>query len=61
IVPNTRCNFGDPSGAPVDDAYPHRTVGKIGIDATRKPDRKPADYDRAWPKNWGKVNLADYL
>jgi len=63
IVPNTRCNFGDPSGAPVDDAYPHRTVGKIGIDATRKPGpgRKAADYDRAWPKNWGKVKLADYL
>ncbi|MCY4245253.1 MAG: UbiD family decarboxylase [Gammaproteobacteria bacterium] len=61
IVPNTRCNFGDPSGAPVEDAYPHRTVGKIGIDATRKPGRPPADYNRAWPKNWGKVNLADYL
>ena len=61
IVPNTRGNFGDPSGAPLDGVYPHRVVGKIGIDATRKPRHDPADFDRAWPKDWGKVDLADYL
>ena len=61
IVPNTRCNFGDPSGEPVEGVYPHRVVGKIGIDATRKPRHDPSDFDRAWPKDWGKVDLADYL
>ena len=61
VVPNTRCNFGDPSGEPIGGVYPHRIVGKIGIDATRKPRHDPADFDRAWPKDWGKVDLADYL
>jgi len=61
IVPNTRGNFGDPSGQPVEGAYPHRLVGKIGIDATRKPGHNAADYERAWPKHWGEVKLADYL
>ncbi len=61
VVPNTRANFGDPSGLPLDDLYPHRTTGKIGIDATVKPRHNLADFERAWPKNWGKVHLSDYL
>jgi UbiD family decarboxylase len=61
VVPNTRANFGDPSGQPIEDAYPFRSVGKIGIDATAKPRHNLADFDRAWPKNWGKVRLEDYL
>jgi hypothetical protein len=33
----------------------------MGIDATAKSRHDPADFERAWPKNWGKVKLADYL
>jgi hypothetical protein len=36
-------------------------VGKIGIDATVKSRHNPADFERAWPRNWGKVKLEDYL
>ena len=61
IVPNTRANFGDPSGRPIEGKAPFRTVGKIGIDATAKPRHNLADFDRPWPKNWGKVKLEDYL
>ena len=34
---------------------------KIGIDATVKSRHDPADFERAWPRNWGKVKLEDYL
>ena len=61
IVPHTRANFGDPSGLPLDDFHPHRTVGKMGIDATAKPRHNVKDFERAWPKGWGKIDLADYL
>ena len=37
-----------------------QTVGKIGIDATVKS-KNAADFERAWPVNWGKVKLEDYL
>jgi hypothetical protein len=38
-----------------------RTVGKIGIDATIKARHDPKDFERSWPKHWGKIRLADYL
>jgi 2,5-furandicarboxylate decarboxylase 1 len=61
IVPNTRGSPFDPAGKPIDGAPPFRTVGKMGIDATRKSRHDPADFERAWPINWGKVRLEDYL
>ena len=61
IVPNTRGSLFDPAGEPMPDHPPWRTVGKIGIDATAKPRHGISDFERAWPKNWGKVKLADYL
>jgi 2,5-furandicarboxylate decarboxylase 1 len=61
IVPNTRGSPFDPSGKPIDGQPPFRTVGKMGIDATRKSRHDPADFERAWPINWGKVRLEDYL
>jgi hypothetical protein len=45
----------------LEDQYPWRVVGKMGIDATRKARHDLHDFDRAWPKNWGKVRLTDYL
>jgi 2,5-furandicarboxylate decarboxylase 1 len=61
IVPNTRGSLYDPSAAPADGAYPMRVTGKIGIDATIKSRHNSADFERAWPRNWGKVFLKDYL
>jgi 2,5-furandicarboxylate decarboxylase 1 len=61
IVPNTRGSPYDPSARPLEGQYPWRVVGKMGIDATRKSRHDLHDFDRAWPKNWGKVRLADYL
>jgi 2,5-furandicarboxylate decarboxylase 1 len=61
IVPNTRGSPYDPSARPLEGQYPWRVVGKMGIDATRKSRHDPHDFDRAWPKNWGKVRLTDYL
>ena len=59
IVDNTRGSPFDPSAEPIDAFW--RTVGKIGIDATAKSRSNLADHDRAWPLNWGKVKLEDYL
>ena len=61
IVPNTRGSPYDPSARPLENQYPWRIVGKMGVDATRKSRHDPHDFDRAWPKNWGKVRLTDYL
>jgi 2,5-furandicarboxylate decarboxylase 1 len=61
IVPHTRGSPYDPAAAPVPGQGAWRTVGKIGIDATRKGRHDPHDFDRAWPVNWGKVSLKDYL
>ena len=61
IVPHTRGSPFDPSGKPIEGQAPLRTVGKIGIDATRKSRHNLADFERAWPVNWGKVRLEDYL
>ena len=49
------------SAAPLEGAYPMRMVGKMGIDATIKARHNKADFERAWPKNWNKVFLKDYL
>lgn len=61
IVPRTRGSIYDPSAAPLEGAYPLRTAGKMGIDATIKARHDKADFERAWPKNWNKVFLKDYL
>jgi 2,5-furandicarboxylate decarboxylase 1 len=60
IVPHTRGSPFDPSARPI-EGQPFRTVGKMGIDATRKTRHDPADFERAWPINWKKVHLKDYL
>ena len=61
LIPNTRGSLYDPSAAPLEGGYPFRVVGKMGIDATIKTRHDKADFERAWPKNWGKVFLKDYL
>jgi 2,5-furandicarboxylate decarboxylase 1 len=61
MVPHTRGSPYDPSALPLEGHNPWRIVGKMGIDATAKSRHNPADFERAWPKNWGKVKLADYL
>lgn len=61
VVPHTRGSLYDPSAEPLAQHHPFRLVGKIGIDATRKTRHNPADFDRAWPKNWNTVKLADFL
>jgi 2,5-furandicarboxylate decarboxylase 1 len=70
IVRNGRAFPFDPCGEPLVDAFADTkdtrfpsVVGKWGIDATKpvpyRAERKA--FDRAWPKNWGKVKLSDYL
>ncbi len=61
IVPHTRGSPYDPSAEPIEGDPPWRTVGKMGIDATAKSRHQVADFDRSWPKNWGKVDLKDYI
>ncbi len=61
IVPHTRGSPYDPSAEPVEGDPPWRTVGKMGIDATAKSRHQAEDFERSWPKNWGKVELKDYL
>ena len=61
VVGNTRGSPYDPSARPLEGQHPWRTVGKMGIDATSKSRHDPADFERAWPRNWGKVKLDDYL
>jgi UbiD family decarboxylase len=62
IVPRTRGSLYDPSARPLPEAfYPFRVVGKMGIDATVKSRHDPADFTRAWSKNWGRVHLHDFL
>jgi UbiD family decarboxylase len=71
IIHNARAFPMDPSGIVVKGTFPDSEdtrfpslVGKIGIDATkpapfRVNERKV--FERAWPVDWGKVKLADYL
>jgi 2,5-furandicarboxylate decarboxylase 1 len=61
IVPGTRGSPYDPSARPLEGQHPWRVVGKMGIDATIKSRHNAADFERAWPKDWGKVRLEDYL
>jgi UbiD family decarboxylase len=61
IVPHTRGSPYDPSARPIEGQNPWRTVGKMGIDATAKSRHDARDFERAWPRNWGKVKLEDYL
>lgn len=61
IVNHTRGSLYDPSATPLDGDYPYRVAGKMGIDATVKKRYDQADFQRAWPVNWGKVFLKDYL
>lgn len=61
IVGNTRGSLYDPAAKPIEGQHPWRVVGKMGIDATVKSRHDPADFERAWPRNWGKVKLEDYL
>src|SRR5260370_37486882 len=61
VVPTHRGSPYDPSARPLEGKYPWRVVGKMGIDATIKSRHDPADFERAWPRNWGKVKLQDYL
>ena len=52
---------GHGAAEPLEGHYPHRLVGKIGIDATAKAHRGGAIFERAWPRGWGKVKLEDFL
>jgi 2,5-furandicarboxylate decarboxylase 1 len=61
VVPETRGSLYDPSARPQEGHYPFRVVGKLGIDATIKDRHDAADFERAWPVNWGQVKLEDYL
>ena len=61
VVPHTRGSPFDPSAKPLEGHFPFRTVGKMGIDATIKSRHDKHDFDRAWPKNWGKVRIEDYI
>jgi 2,5-furandicarboxylate decarboxylase 1 len=61
IVPHTRGSPYDPAAAPLPSDPFWRTVGKIGIDATIKSRHDPKDFERSWPRHWGKVRLEDYL
>jgi 2,5-furandicarboxylate decarboxylase 1 len=61
IVENTRGSPYDPSARVLDGPFPWRVVGKMGIDATIKDRHDKSDFDRVWPKNWGKAKLEDYL
>jgi 2,5-furandicarboxylate decarboxylase 1 len=70
IVPNTRGHPYDPTARPVVDARADTAQtrvpaigGRWGIDATKPvPYRvERSDYERAWPRGWGEVSLADYV
>jgi UbiD family decarboxylase len=61
VVGNTRGSPYDPSAQPLEGKYPFRIVGKVGVDATVKSRHDSADFERAWPLNWGKVHLKDYV
>ena len=52
---------GPTHNRPLDGHGSFRIVGKIGIDATAKPRHDSKDFERAWPRNWGKVKLENYL
>lgn len=61
----------DPTAIEIKEVFPDtedtrfpNIVGKIGIDATKPALFRVNErriFERAWPINWGKVRLADYL
>lgn len=70
VVPHGRGFPFDPTAQPLLGALPNTAetrfpsvVGKWGIDATKPPPYRPerTDYERAWPKHWGEVDISDYL
>lgn len=61
VVPGTRGSLYEPSGELIPGHEPFRVVGKMGIDATAKPHRGETDFQEAFPLNWGKTRLEDYL
>ena len=71
IVDNGRGWPFDPSARPILEASPDTketrvpsVVGKWGIDATKPPayrSEERARYERAWPVQWGALDLGDYL
>ena len=61
IVPRTRGHPGDPSGTPIPGDPFNRVAGKMAIDATIKSRLNPADFQRVWPKDWDKTDIADFL
>lgn len=71
VVPNARGFPFDPTARPLTEfsaetaasRYPCVTA-KWGIDATKPPPYRVTErrnYERAWPRNWGKVALKDFL
>lgn len=60
-VGNTRGSPFDPSAMPIPGDPFWRTTGKWGIDATAKARHNPKDFERTWPRGWGRASLADYL
>lgn len=60
-VGNTRGSPFDPAAMPLPGDPFWRTSGKWGIDATTKARHNPKDFERSWPKGWGKARLKDYL
>lgn len=61
ILPVTRGHPGDPSGTPIPGDPFNRVAGKVMIDATVKARLNPDDFRRAWPADWKKVDIEDYL
>lgn len=61
MVPRTRGSGWDPSAEPIKGDPMNRVVGKMGLDATIKKRYDATDFERAWPLDWGRVKLADYL
>ena len=48
-------------GTPIPGDPFNRLAGKMAIDATIKGHLNVSDFDRVWPKDWGKENIEDYL
>ncbi|MDO8545451.1 MAG: UbiD family decarboxylase [Opitutaceae bacterium] len=71
IVNNGRGFPFDPSARTIPEFSPNAAasrfpciVGKWGINATKPPAYRAAErrnYERAWPQEWGKVSLQDYV
>ena len=60
-VGTTRGSPFDPAAMPLPGDPFWRISGKWGIDATTKSRHNPKDFERSWPKGWGKARLEDYM